>query len=296
VRTAIITRHYDPVETKIKIMDESWNDWVDECLLMPKPRVDGANVEDRGELDEIIPENESTGSSSDDGEIVKESDFGKHAQARSQDDRCKEIARSRHGMLIMYDGALLKSKSARDIVRACEDNGNVIVGISKDSALRVINDISYESVLDAYTSQHPGFTGYVMYRDRAGNIYDGFSSSNRIGACFARLHPNAQKWFRVDFQSTEMMDLPEILRTIACYSQVNTMPGTPFPLMINAHEIAVKIRQLRPAIEPLVMKCLKDEGFPDGYTLRGLTDVNGKLISGSHHDYLDNFTRVSNKE
>jgi hypothetical protein len=209
-----------------------------------------------------------------------------------------KVAIEHHGIAIFYDGSftmLGKENAARretwnkivHIIEACEANGNVLVGLSKDSSLKTINNLIIdEKVLEQYSMKKLDFTGYYLLEE---------GQSTGTGACFARLHPKALKWLRVDFMYTPQMSIEEILETVACYSQVNDLPGTPFP-PLTAHDVAVKIRQYKDLFEQQFMTMLGKEGMSSSNIISGLTDVNGKLVSGTFHDHLDNFTAVKRKK
>jgi hypothetical protein len=276
VRVAIVKRRYDHSAIKIGVIAD---EFVDKVMPINPDEI----TRETTDAIEIL---DTTG----DFEDKDIESIVQHEAVRAEEEVCKEVAENCHDVMILYDGSIAPSTKnrrriefIRGVLDACDRNNNILVGISKDSKLKKINNIiEDERLLAGYAAENPGFTGFKIIDEGA---------TTRVGTCFARLHPSAMKWFRVDYQYTDRMDVREILRTIACYSQVNTMPGTPFPPLV-AHEIAVKIRQLKSSIEERVMRMLRDEGFSGEFIIRGRTDVNGKLESGTHHDYLDNFTRV----
>ena len=283
VRIATVSRRYDPANVKIIVINDEWKDKFD---AVEENDGESSYVIEGDETDEILDSREGPKKSA-----TQISDKADHLMEEMEIQTIERVAGAREGVVILKDGPLRLPKAHRmsrvkEVMEIAEQHGNVIAGISKDSRERRINGaVSDESILGAVSSSRPGITGY----------YPQFEGNDEFGAgqCFARFHPRALKWFRVDFQYNSPMGIGEILQTIACYSQVNTTPGTTFPLMVTAHEIAVKIRQLKPSIEPRIMQYLKDEGFEGSDILHGLTDVAGKLAGGTHHDYLDNFTRVS---
>jgi hypothetical protein len=272
-RVAMIRRRYDPEGPRYVMLGNDYEDEID-----PLDGTNPAIVENESVV-EIFPDR--------DGKVNEASveQELRHKASRAEEVIAKRIASENEGIMILFDGSLVASnKTMMDIVKTCEEHGNVIVGISKDSKKRDINNISLdERILAEYSTRNPGFTGYQL-------LHDGFDTG--IGTCFARLHPKAVKWFRIDYMAnTEQMTVSEMLNTIACYSQVNTQPGNPFP-PLTAHEVAVKIRQYKVFVEEYLMKALKREGVDSRYIASGLTNINGKPVSGTFHDYLDLFTKI----
>jgi len=282
MRTAIIHRHYDTENIKIKEVSNQYFDAVDIINTHEK-------IVLRDGLMEIMERD------------IMEYDIQDFVHARSLNndlDMTLKVAREQRGIAIFYDGSftmLGKENAAKretwnkiiHIMEACEANGNVLIGLSKDSALKTINGLIIdEKVLDHYSLKNPDFTGYYLLEE---------GQTTGTGACFARLHTKALKWIRVDFMYTQQMSIDEILETVACYSQVNDLPGTPFP-PLTAHDVAVKIRQYKDLFEQQFMTMLGKEGMSSSNIISGLTDVNGKPISGTFHDYLDNFTAVKRKK
>jgi hypothetical protein len=279
----MVSRRYDPDRIKIAIVNDEFKDFFE---VMDEN--DPSYMRETDDVIEIIDNDDKNQMRS--GTPI--SDKANHFMEKKELETIKLVAETREGIMILKDGPLRLPKAHRmsiikDILEVAARHDNVVVGISKDSHEKNTSGVDDEIILNiiSSSSSRSEITGY--YPKHEGN--DAF----KIGECFARLHARAMKWFRVDYPFESPVGIGEILRTIACYSQVNTMPGTPFPLMDTAHEIAVKIRQLKPSIESKIMEYLKDEGFSGNDIIRGLTDVTGKLMTGSHHDFLDNFTRVS---
>lgn len=276
IRTAVVHRQYDEENIKIRSVSNKYLDVADIINLHQK-------IVERDGMVEIIHENFY------EGNLVT---FIQDRSLKEQHELIASIAGREHGVMILYDGSLTETivkegeKIMTRILDACENNGNIIVGISKDSSYKKITGIMKdEVVLDAYSFRHKDFTGYFMIDEGIGN---------RVGTCFARFTPNAMKWFRVDFMNAGIKPLDEILRVIACYSQVNDMPGVPFP-PLDAHAIAKLIRDLKEPIERKLMKFLKEEKISNGDIIAGLTDINGNALRGTFHDFLDNFTRVKRR-
>ena len=280
VRIAAVTRKYDPNLIKIETIFNDFNDYI---VVIDEKDKKTIIIDKTGDVEEI-----EMASNTVNHEITK-------IMENKEWKTALKTAETNHGIMIFRDSVIRSPSEQRvlepiKIMRSCEENGNVFVGIVKDSGMRDINGfVTNENLLGIISKQndHRGFTGY----------YQVHPGDNRIkaGTCYARLHPRALKWIRVDYQVTTLMDVDEILRTIACYSQVNTMPGIPFPPLC-AHEIAIKIAQLKQSssfYNEYIMKLLKSLHFSDQEIIEGLTKgINGEGALGNLHDYLDGFTSV----
>src|SRR5436309_2056712 len=105
---------------------------------------------------------------------------------------------------------------------------------------------------------------------------------------YARLHPRARKWFRVDLGT--FRDRPdEAFGQLAAYGKSLVSVGYPWPL-IEAHRMAVTVRQLKPVHQETVMKMALRMGLDVRTILDGLTQVEGRKRS-AFHEYLDKVAR-----
>jgi hypothetical protein len=206
-----------------------------------------------------------------------------------------KVARENENCIIFYDGSLTSPPTPEQInftkkaINTCEERGNVMVGISKDSSLTTINGKNKdEYLLGLYAARNGTKTAFYITPNPP--IITDDDTGCGVRTCFARLHENAAKWFRIDYMITRQMSEKEIIETIACYSLVSSLPGTPFP-PLTAHEYAKKIRDIRrPIILPELRKMLADIGLSVEEVESGMTGVNGKV--GTYHGVLDKFTKV----
>jgi len=105
---------------------------------------------------------------------------------------------------------------------------------------------------------------------------------------YARLHPRARKWFRVDLGT--FRDRPdEAFGQLSAYGKSLVSVGYPWPL-IEAHRMAVTVRQLKPVYQESVMKMALRMGLDVRTILDGLTQVEGRKRS-AFHEYLDKVAR-----
>src|SRR5436190_2147156 len=105
---------------------------------------------------------------------------------------------------------------------------------------------------------------------------------------YVRLHPRARKWFRVDLGT--FRDRPdEAFGQLAAYAKSLVSVGYPWPL-IEAHRMAVTVRQLKPVYQESVIKMALRMGLDVRTVLDGLTQVEGRKRS-AFHEYLDKVAR-----
>jgi hypothetical protein len=196
-----------------------------------------------------------------------------------------QMALEREDAIIVVDGTLAsfhkESNHLHEVREACEKRGNVLVGISKDSASHAFggvrtdeellnrrNGLAYVRVPRGYEEKHRGFLH--------GDVY------------FARLHPDSPKWFRVDV-GTFKDDPRHVFSNIAHYARSGLCPGYPYPLL-EAHRFAVTIRQFKEVYEEILLQAGIEEGIPIEDIIGGLTRVEGER-RGAFHEYLDQASR-----
>jgi hypothetical protein len=212
-------------------------------------------------------------------EMVNE--FRKHLEG----ELALKIARESKGVVVALDGSLAavprELDHLEDVVAACEKNGNVLVGVSKDSFLHAFG----RSMPDEQFLQSYGGTGYV----RVPKEFEGRQRGLLYGdVYFARLHAQAPKWFRVDVGTFK--DDPDFAFShLAAHARSGLSLGYPYPLM-EAHRLAVLIRQVREPYEEEILKACAHLGLRVGEVVAGLTQIEGRR-RGAFHEYLDNFAR-----
>lgn len=208
-------------------------------------------------------------------------EFRKHLEG----ELAVKVARETEGVVIALDGSLAAVPKELDhleeVVGACEANGNILVGVSKDSLLHAFGRaMPDEQVLQSYAGM-----GYVRVpkdfeqRQRGllyGDVY------------FARLHPQSPKWFRVDI-GTYKDDPDFVFSHLAAHARSGISPGYPFPL-IEAHRLAVLVRQIREPLEEEILKECGRLGLRVHEVVAGLTRVEGRR-RGAFHEFLDQLAR-----
>jgi len=173
------------------------------------------------------------------------------------------------------------------LVKVCERRGHALVGISKDSQLHSFGHVLTDENLMARTqSRLP--RGTLAYA-RAPSASEAEKEGLLYGDIYyARLHPESRKWFRVDVGT--FRDRPDfVFGQLAPYGKSLVSVGYPWPL-IEAHRLAVTVRQLKPVYQESVLKAALRMGIDVREVLGGLTQVEGRRRS-AFHEYLDRVAR-----
>ena len=173
------------------------------------------------------------------------------------------------------------------LVQVCEKRGHLLVGISKDSQLHSFGNVLTDEELMARTQSRLPRTALAYAR--APRVSEAAQEGLLHGDIYyARLHPQARKWFRVDLGT--FRDRPDFaFGQLAPYARSLVSVGYPWPL-IEAHRMAVTVRQLRPMHQETVMKMGLRMGLDVRTILDGLTEVEGRKRS-AFHEYLDKVAR-----
>lgn len=204
------------------------------------------------------------------------------------------IAEKCRGSLLVLDGTLSgfpsPSLSKRlemidELKDVCEERDNALVGVSKDSYTHAFNSARTDEELLESMETVSGKRGYVRvppsFEERQRGVLYG-------DVYFAKLHPNAPKWFRVDLGTFQ--DSPSLVFSqLGNYSLSTICLGYPFPLL-EAHRFAVTVRQLRRLYEERLIKLASKCSLSPQKILKGLTHIEGQP-KGSFHEYLDRIAR-----
>ncbi|MDX1534630.1 MAG: DNA double-strand break repair nuclease NurA [Thermoplasmata archaeon] len=196
-----------------------------------------------------------------------------------------EAAQAGEDRIVALDGSLAsfpkETDRLGDVVRACEERGHLLVGVSKDSTTHAFGSALADEEL---LRPHEGM-GFI----RVPEEFEGRQRALLHGdVYFARLHAQAPKWFRVDLGTDK--DAPEeALAQLAAYCASPLCVGYPRPLF-EAHRFAVTIRQMREMYEDAIIKEGVRLGVPVSLLVNGLTNMEG-APHGTFHQYLDQVTR-----
>ena len=212
-------------------------------------------------------------------EMVNE--FRKRLEARV----ALETARERRNSIIAMDGSLTAVPKELDhlqeVVKACEQNENILVGVSKDSMTHAFGDVLTDEEL---LKDHKGL-GFVRvppeFEERQKVLLHG-------DVYFARMHPESPKWFRVDV-GTFKDDPAFVFGNLAHYARSAICIGYPYPLM-EAHRLAITVRQFREMYEDVLIRAALENGAELDEIVAGLTHMEGER-RGAFHEYLDKVSR-----
>ncbi len=195
------------------------------------------------------------------------------------------------GAVVAMDGTLSEFPKQftfmKRLIEVCEKRQHVLVGISKDSQLHTFRQIlTDEDFLARCQSQIPhGETAFVRAPKESEAAREGLLHGDIY---YARLHPQGRKWFRVDVGT--MRDEPEyVFGQLAPFARSLVSVGYPWPL-IEAHRMAVTVRQLKPIYQEAVIRAALRMGIDVATVLDGLTEVEGRRRS-AFHEYLDKVAR-----
>ncbi len=171
--------------------------------------------------------------------------------------------------LIVMDGSLAMPLKNTSALKSCEENKNLLAGISKDSNTRTFGaSIRDEELLSFHPHRGLGYVKVKVPID-GGDVY------------FAKLFPNAKRWFRVDIAGRA----GEIFPQLASYSRSQLCPGYPYPLL-EAHRFAVSVRHFKERYEEVLFNLAASEGIELERIAAWRTNVDGEKIN-SFHKYLD---------
>ncbi len=173
------------------------------------------------------------------------------------------------------------------LVEVCKKRGHALVGVSKDSQLHTFGQILTDEDFLARTQTRlpKGSVAYVRAPKESEAKREGLLHGDIY---YARLHPQGRKWFRVDV-GTFREEPDFVFGELAPYAKSLVSVGYPWPL-IEAHRMAVTVRQLKPLYQETVIRAALRMGLDVRTILDGLTEFEGRKRS-AFHEYLDKVAR-----
>ncbi|MHA1993570.1 MAG: DNA double-strand break repair nuclease NurA [Candidatus Hodarchaeales archaeon] len=203
-----------------------------------------------------------------------------------------ELASENHDSLIVMDGALTYVQikefedTVRNILRDCKKNKNILVGVSKRNTTRWLgSELTDEAVMREMSRNDQKMV--YMEIPVIPKSQQKFPS---IGMTYlAKLHARPVKTFRVDIYNPLNENVDEIMSHLAYYSQVNTFPGYPFPL-VDAHTIAALLRRVPDMYNHELVEAGIQLGFTEDDLLQYMI-THENLENDPFHRYLDDTTR-----
>jgi hypothetical protein len=200
--------------------------------------------------------------------------------ASSIAEKCKDS-------IILMDGTLTTppipsiNQVAEQTVRRCSENRNALVGVSKDSNANLFGSIATDEELLRTID-----TRELLYVRPPEPKRSSIGPRGEI--FYAKLHPDAPKWFRVDAVSA-YLEPEELLGSIAQFARNQLCPGYPFPLA-EAHLMAVELRKYPKLYDDLLFKVGQEMGLGLEEIAWGRTNIEGRRMD-AFHAYLDLLAR-----
>ena len=158
----------------------------------------------------------------------------------------EELANNYSNSLIVMDGALTYVQikefetTIQNILRLCKKKKNILIGVSKrNTTRRLKSELTDEAIMREIAKNQ----NQMLYMEIPG-IDKSKQKFPTLGTTYlAKLHATPVKTFRVDVVLPSDQEIETIMSHLAYYSQVDSFPGYPFPL-VDAHTIAALLRRV----------------------------------------------------
>lgn len=193
------------------------------------------------------------------------------------------VAKKRTGVTIVLDGTLtapplqaIKTK-VDELIDACDRNGNVLVGISKDSNLNLFGLSMTDEELLQYIDEEGLF--YVIPPPPRKTAL-----GPKGAIFFVKYHPDAPKWFRTDVIS-KGVEPAEIFGGLAQFARSQLCLGYVYPLA-EAHKAALELRRFSELYDDLLFRVSAETGIDPAEAVWGRTNIDGRRRD-AFHAYLD---------
>lgn len=201
-----------------------------------------------------------------------------------------ELAKKMRKVIIAMDGTLTPLKGTdflEKAIKICDTNDNILMGVSKDSFTHAFKSYKTdEEVLSRLEFDKIGFVAAPMpkYERKDSLLYDKMLGD----VYFAKLHPDAKKWFRIDI-GTFKHEPETIFSFLAHYAKSRLCLGYIYPLL-EAHRYVVTVRHFHNIYEDLILGMADQFDISMEEALNGLTHLEGTR-RGAFHEYLDKVSR-----
>lgn len=197
------------------------------------------------------------------------------------------LAEKLSGTILALDGPLATppleefANTVGDAIEACRRNGNILVGVSKDSNTHSMDSLFSDEELLARLGREGLCYLPVALREAEplclhGEVY------------FARLYPSARRWFRVDI-GVPRGEPDGVFPQLASYARSALCPGYVYPLL-EAHRYAVEVRRMEEVYDRILIDLGLRYGITPEEILKGRTDAEGVSRALFHRD-LDILSR-----
>ena len=165
-----------------------------------------------------------------------------------------------------------------DTIKRCKENENILLGVSKDSETHALGSPSTDEELLLKVHKQ----GHLYVKVKLDGTYLQYGD-----VYFAKLHPMAMKWFRVDIGTREHPD--HVFPVLAHYARSELCPGYIYPLL-EVHRLAVMVRRLHDIYEKTIIELAPKYDISLEEILMGRTDINGSKMR-MFHEFLDRVSR-----
>lgn len=201
-----------------------------------------------------------------------------------------ELAGTKEGVMIAMDGTLTPLKGTNyleNTVALCRKNDNILLGVSKDSFTHAFK--SHRTDEELLSKMALKDMGYVPAPMKSPERKDSLLYEGMLGdVYFARLHPDASKWFRIDIGTFK--DQPAtVFSHLAHYAKSRLCLGYIYPLL-EAHRYVVTVRHFHSVYEDIILRMASEYEIPLDEAISGLTHLEG-VRRGAFHEYLDSVSR-----
>jgi hypothetical protein len=202
------------------------------------------------------------------------------------------VAKRRERIMIVLDGTFavpphvaIKTKM-EETINACEQNGNSLVGVSKDSNAALFGCSMGDEDLLQHVKKEGLFYAVPPQPRRTtlgpqGTTY------------FVKYHPEAPKWFRTDVISPQL-DPATLFGRLAQFARSQICLGYVYPL-VEAHRAAIELRTVSKLYDHLLFKVAGDAGLDASEVVWGRTNVEGKRRD-AFHEYLDLISKTGGRK
>ena len=201
-----------------------------------------------------------------------------------------ELAKTKKDVIIAMDGTLTPLKGTDYLENAlseCQKNNNILIGVSKDSFTHSFR--SYKTDEEVLWKLRFPDMGYVAAPMKKPERMDSLLYERMLGdVYFARLHPDAAKWFRIDVGSFKH-EPDFIFSHLAHYAKSRLCLGYIYPLL-EAHRFVVTVRHFHSVYEDIILRMASEFDISLDEAISGLTHLEGAR-RGAFHEYLDSVSR-----
>jgi hypothetical protein len=204
----------------------------------------------------------------------------------------EELADEHSNSLIVMDGALtyvqIKAfeNTIRNILNSCKSNKNILIGVSKrNTTRRLKSELTDEAIMREIAKNQ----NKMVYMEIPG-IDKAKQKFPTLGTTYlAKLHATPVKTFRVDVVLPSDQKIETIMSHLAYYSQVDTFPGYPFPL-VDAHTIAALLRRVPDMYNHDLIEAGLNVGLSEEDIFKYMIS-HENLEKDPFHRHLDEITR-----